>query len=333
MDVLRHLIERAQSVRKRILLPESGDLRTLQAARAIADQGIASVALLGDAAEVRGNAAKAGLDLSDLPVINPAGYPQFESFAETLYELRQAKGLTRPQAAELLHNPLYFGTMMVYRGEMDGMVAGAINTTGDVLRPALQIIKTGRGFKSVSGAFLISVPDCALGADGLFVFADCAVNINPDAATLAEIGVQAAHTAKNLIGLDPVVAFLSFSTKGSAKHELADKVIEAVRIARELDPSLPIDGELQADAALIEAVGRQKAPGSPVAGQANVLVFPDLQSGNIGYKLVERLAGAAAVGPVLQGLAKPVNDLSRGCQPSDIVNMAAITALQAVQAG
>jgi len=331
MDLLTQIKERAKTAKKRIILPESQDERTLRAARAVTDQKIAEVILIGERAAIDEKAKTLGMALSDIPTIAPLQDPSFEKYVETLYNLRKEKGLSKEQAYELLKNPLYFGTMKVYADEADGMVAGAINTTGDVLRPALQIIKTHPLFKSVSGAFLMMVPHCAFGHNGLFVFADCAVNINPDARTLAEIGIQAAYTARNLGGFEPVVGFLSFSTKGSAKHELVVKVVEAVAIAKTFDLTLQIDGELQLDAALVPVVGKQKAPNSPVAGKANVLVFPDLQSGNIGYKLVERLANAVAVGPILQGMAKPVNDLSRGCNVDDIVNMVAITAVQAIQ--
>ena len=328
MDFLRAIKETAVAAHRRILLPESHDQRILRAAREVMDQGIAKVTLLGDADQVNKQALNLGIDMSDVDVIAPAEDPKYPHYADTLFELRKDKGLTFHEAQELVKNPLYFGTMMVYGGDVDGMVAGSVNTTGDVLRPALQIIKTKQMFKTISGAFLIFVPDCVLGNRGLFVFADCAVNVNPDAQTLAEIGIQAAYTAKNLTRFDPIVSFLSFSTKGSAKHEMVDKVVAAVNIAKNLDPSLEIDGEFQVDAALIPEVGRLKAPGSPAAGRANVLIFPDLQAGNIGYKLVERLGKATAVGPILQGLAKPVNDLSRGCSVADIVNMVAITAVQ-----
>ncbi len=329
MDFLNVIKAKAISAQQRILLPESSDGRVLKAAREITDQRLAQITLIGDESQLRRQAAELGVGIADVEVISPLEYPKHDQYVETLYQLRKEKGLSLDGAREALNNPLYFGTMMVYSGDMDGMVAGSINTTGNVLRPALQIIKTERRYKAVSGAFLIFVPDCILGEHGLFVFADCAVNVNPDARTLAESGIQAGHTARNLANFEPVISFLSFSTKGSASHETVDKVREAVQIAREMEPALAIDGEFQADAALIPAVGRQKAPGSPVAGKANVLVFPDLQSGNIGYKLVERLAKAVAIGPILQGLAKPVNDLSRGCNSADIVNMVAITAVQA----
>ena len=329
MDFLDVIKAKARSAPRHILLPESDDRRVLQAANEVMKQGIARITLIGDAQHAQEKAATFGIDVSKFDFITPTTFPKTGYYREVLYDLRKNKLLTLEQAAELVKNPLYFGTMMVYCGDADGMVAGSLSATGDVLRPALQILKTKPGYKSVSGAFLIAVPNSTLGNNGLFVFADCAVNVNPDSQTLAEIGMQSAETARQLGGFTPVVSFLSFSTKGSAKHELVDKVSAAVKIAQTSDPKLALDGEFQADAALIEAVGRLKAPGSPVAGKANVLVFPDLQSGNIGYKLVERLANATAIGPILQGLAKPVNDLSRGCSVADIVNMVAITAVQA----
>ncbi len=331
MDFLSTIKEKAVSAGKHILLPESSDPRVLKAAREIMDQKIAKITLVGDEKQVKEKAENLGVNLSDMEMLSPPDYPKRALFVETLYNLRKDKGMTLPEAEQLLTNPLYFGTMMVYSGQSDGMVAGSLSTTGDVLRPALQIIKTAKMFKTVSGAFLMFVPGCNLGHHGLFVFADCAVNVNPDAPTLAEIAVQAAYTAKSLTNFSPGVSFLSFSTKGSARHEMVDKVVDAVKIAKDLHPSLEIDGEFQVDAALIEEVARLKAPGSSVAGRANVLIFPDLQSGNIGYKLVERLGGATAVGPILQGLAKPVNDLSRGCNVQDIVDMVAITSVQAMK--
>jgi phosphate acetyltransferase len=331
MDLLTTIKNKAKSTQQRILLPESSDIRVIQAAREITDQKVAKIALVGNQDEVAKKASEAKVDLTGIEIIDPAKCPQHDHYVQTLYEVRKAKGMTLEKAAELIKNPLYFGTLMVYNGDMDGMVAGSLSTTGDVLRPALQIIKTKKPFKTVSGAFLMSVPNCTLGNEGVFVFADCAVNIAPDAQTLAEIGIQAAHTAKALGNFEPVIGYLSFSTKGSAQHEWVDKVVEATKLAKGLDSSLEIDGEFQADAALIESVGRQKAPGSTVAGRANVLIFPDIQSGNIGYKLVQRLGNASATGPILQGLAKPVNDLSRGCNVNDIVNMVAITSVQASQ--
>lgn len=331
MDFLNAIKEKAKLAQKHILLPESGDVRVLKASEKILNQKLAQITLVGEEKQIFRQANDLGIDLSGVNIIFPMEDSNFNEYVGTLYDLRKNKGLTQNEAHELMKNPLYFGTMKVYSGDMDGMVAGSINTTGDVLRPALQIIKMKKSFTTVSGAFLIFVPNCDLGNRGLFVFADCAVNINPDAQTLAEIGLQTAYTTKNLTDMEPIISFLSFSTKGSAKHEMVDKVVEAVKIAKKLDPSLKIDGEFQVDAALIEAVGQQKAPNSSVAGKSNVLIFPDLQSGNIGYKLVERLGKAVAIGPILQGLAKPINDLSRGCNVEDIINMVAITSVQAIK--
>ena len=271
----------------------------------------------------------AGASLEGLEIIDPKTSDKCEEYAATLYELRKAKGMTPEQAAELVKDPMYYGVMMVKMGDADGLVSGAIHSTGDMLRPALQIIKSKPGIKTVSSCFLMECPNKAYGDDGVMVFADCAVNIDPDAEQLASIALGAADSARALAGIEPRVAMLSFSTKGSAKHDLVTKVQEATRIARELDPSLMLDGELQLDAAIVESVGQLKAPGSPVAGKANVLVFPGLEAGNIGYKLVQRLAGAEAYGPILQGIAKPCNDLSRGCSVDDIVATVAITAAQA----
>jgi phosphate acetyltransferase len=270
--------------------------------------------------------------IAQATVIDPVANPKKQVYANLLYELRKNKGMTLAEAEKLAENPLYLGCLLIKNGEADGEIAGARNTTGDVLRPALQIIKTRPGISVVSGAFLMFVKDKGYGKDGILVFADCAVMPNPTAQELAEIAVATADTARTLADIEPRVAMLSFSTKGSAKNELVDKVVEATKIARSLAPDLQIDGELQADAALVPSVGQSKAPGSTVAGQANVLVFPNLECGNIGYKLVQRLGGAEAIGPVLQGMAAPVNDLSRGCSADDIYKMVAICANQALGA-
>lgn len=328
MNLIQSIKDKACKKTATIVLPEGTEERTVQAAAIITREKIAKVILLGEKSQVEAIAQKTNTDLSGVTVINPTESEKFEAYAHDLYELRKNKGLSEEDAKNLAKNPLYFGALMVNKGDADGMVAGAQNTTGDVLRPALQIIKTEKGISSVSGSFIMVVPNCELGSDGLFVFADCAVNPNPTAEQLAEIAYLSAKTAKVLVGIEPKVGMLSFSTKGSAKHELVDKVVEATKIAQERYPDLEVDGELQADAAIVPKVGSSKAPGSKVAGQVNVLVFPDLQAGNIGYKLVQRLAKAEAIGPILQGMNKPVNDLSRGCSIDDIVNTVAITALQ-----
>ena len=327
MALIDKIKAKAKADVKRIVLPEGEEIRNVQAAVKIVEQGLAKLTLLGDPEKVKEVAAGASLD--GLTIINPKTSDKCAEYANTLYELRKAKGMTPEQAAELVKDPMYYGVMMVKMGDADGLVSGAIHSTGDMLRPALQIIKSKPGIKTVSSCFLMECPNKAYGDDGVMVFADCAVNIDPDAEQLASIALGAADSARALAGIEPRVAMLSFSTKGSAKHDLVTKVQEATRIAKELDPSLMLDGELQLDAAIVESVGQLKAPGSPVAGKANVLVFPGLEAGNIGYKLVQRLAGAEAYGPILQGIAKPCNDLSRGCSVDDIVATVAITAAQA----
>ena len=314
---------------KHIVLPEGSEARTVQAAAQVAQLGVAKVSLLGSEDAIRKTAAGQRVDIKGVGLIDPATSDLLERYTEAYYELRYHKGISRDQAREACLDPIVFGTMMVHLGDADGLVSGAEHSTAHTIRPALQIIKTAPGIRIVSSAFIMLVPDCTLGEDGMFVFADCAVTPNPTADELAAIACSSAETAMVLCGMTPRVAMLSFSTKGSAEHELVKKVQKATEIARQQAPGLQIDGELQADAALIAKVGQKKAPGSTVAGQANVLVFPDLQSGNIGYKLVERLAKASAIGPFLQGLKKPVNDLSRGCSVEDIVNVVAITAVQA----
>ncbi|HQH40937.1 MAG: phosphate acetyltransferase [Bacteroidales bacterium] len=330
MDLLEKITARAKQLGKRIVLPEGLEERTLKAADEVIKEGIAQVILIGNPAKVHAKANELGLThISKAQIVDPLNHPKKDAYIDLMVELRKNKGLTREEAAKLIEDPLYLGTLIIKSGDADGEVAGAMNATGDVLRPAFQYVKTLPGISVVSGAFLMILPDTKFGENGLMVFADCAVHPNPTARELAEIAVTTARTTRALAGFEPRVAMLSFSTKGSAKHELVDKVVEATRIAREMDPNLQIDGELQADAAIIESVGRSKAPGSPIAGKANVLIFPDLQSGNIAYKLVQRMAHAEAVGPVLQGMAAPINDLSRGCSVSDIVNVIAITANQA----
>lgn len=328
MQLVQKIKAAAQANVQRIVLPEGSEPRTVKAAAQITKEGLAQVILLGNKEEIEKVAKAEGADLSGVTMIDPVKSDKLAAYGKEYYEMRKSKGVTEEQALEQMKDPLYYSCMMVKMNEADGSVAGAINTTGDVLRPAFQIIKTAPGISVVSGAFFM-VLEHELMPEGLMVFADCAVNPNPDARQLAEIAVATSRTAKALAGLEPRVAMLSFSTKGSAEHELVTKVREATRIAKEIEPTLQIDGEMQADAAIVAKVGKQKAPNSHVAGQANVLVFPDLQAGNIGYKLVQRLANAEAVGPVLQGMARPINDLSRGCSVEDIVNVTAITAVLA----
>jgi len=322
--------ELAKKAKKTIVLPESGDVRTLTAARNILSEGFAAVILIGDSGEINKLAADNGLDLSGAQFVSPADCGKTGELADKLYELRKNKGMTPEQAKDLLLNDsLYFGAMMVKTGMADGMVAGAVRSTADVMGTALKVIKTAPGVSVVSTCFLMVMPDESYGHKGVYAFADCALNQNPSSEELASIAISTAQTFKTLTDAEPLVAMLSHSTKGSAKHADIDKVTEAVRFAREKAPELKLDGELQLDAAIIPAIGSKKAPDSGIAGKANVLVFPDLDAGNIGYKLVERLAGASAFGPITQGLAKPVNDLSRGCSADDIAGTVAITALQA----
>ena len=328
------IILRAQQNRQRIVLPESLEERTLTAAdHALAD-GLADIILIGNEQEIFALADKLGLKHVDkATIIDPANSPKTEEYAQLLFQLRQKKGMTIEEARRKVMDPLYFGCLIIKNGDADGQISGALSTTGDTLRPALQIIKCAPGVSCVSGAMLLITQAPEYGEDGVLVVGDVAVTPVPDAAQLAQIAVCTAQTAKSVAGFsDPRVAMLSFSTKGSAKHEVVDKVVEATRLAHELDPSLKLDGELQADAALVPSVGSKKAPGSDIAGKANVLVFPCLEVGNISYKLVQRLGHAEAIGPILQGIARPVNDLSRGCSVDDIYKMVAITACQAMDA-
>lgn len=331
MDLMKQIAERAKANKQRIVLPEGTEERTLQAAdRLLADE-VVNIILIGNPDEIKALAEKHGLkNIDKATIIDPANNPRKEIYANLLFELRKAKGMTMEKAMTLAENPLYLGTLIIKNGDADGEVAGARNTTGDVLRPALQIIKTVPGVSVVSGAFLMFVPKAEYGENGTMIFADCAVMPNPNAQELAQIAVSTARTARDIAGIEPRIAMLSFSTKGSAKHEMVDKVVEATRLAKEMAPDLAIDGELQADAAIVPSVGSSKAPGSAIAGHANTLVFPTLEVGNIAYKLVQRLAGAEAVGPILQGIAAPVNDLSRGCSVDDIYKMVSITANQAI---
>lgn len=333
MELIEQLIARAKANKQRIVLPEGTEERTLKAANQILTDGVADLIILGNVEEIHNLAKQWGLgNIDKATIIDPATSPKKEEYAELLAELRKKKGMTIEEARKKVLDPLYFGCMIIKSGDADGQLAGARNTTSNVLRPALQIIKTAPGINCVSGAMLLltHAPEC--GDNGVLVMGDVAVTPVPDANQLAQIAVCTAQTAKAVAGIDPRVAMLSFSTKGSAKHEVVDKVTEALSIAKKMAPELKIDGELQADAALVPSVGASKAPGSEIAGKANVLVVPSLEVGNIGYKLVQRLGHATAIGPILQGIARPVNDLSRGCSIDDVYMMVAITANQAIAA-
>lgn len=334
MALFDRLTKTAQENKQRIVLAEGTEPRTLTAANMIIRDGIADIILLGKPEEVKAKAAELSLsNIGKATIIDPTDTAFTEKYAQLFYELRKSKGITIEDARKTVLNPLYLGCLLIKNGDADGQVSGALHTTGDVLRAAFQVIKPKKGISVVSGAFLMMLPEGSpYGTDNILVFADCAVVPNPTAPELAQIAVSAAETAKCLAGIDPRVAILSFSTKGSAKHEMVDKVIEATKIAHEMDPTIKLDGELQADAAIVPSVGKSKAPNSEIAGTANVLVFPSLEVGNICYKLVQRLGGVQAVGPFLQGLAKPVNDLSRGCSAEDIYKTIIVTCNQSISA-
>ena len=328
MSFIDNIKARAKSDKKTIVLPETSDMRTLKAAHQVLAEGIANVVLIGNEAKIKETAE--GLDLSGAKIVDPESFEEMDAYIAKLVELRAKKGMTTEKATELLKGDgLFLGVMMVKQGMADGMVAGAIHATADVLRPCLQILKTAPNTKLVSAFFVMVVPNCEYGANGTFIFSDAGLNQNPNSEELAALAQSSAKSFKQLVQEEPIVAMLSHSTKGSAKHADVDKVVEATRIAKEEAPELKLDGEFQLDAAIVPSVGSSKAPGSDVAGKANVLVFPDLDAGNIGYKLTQRLAKAEAYGPITQGIARPVNDLSRGCSAEDIVGVVAITAVQA----
>ena len=333
MDLMQQLITRAKQNKQRIVLPEGTEERTLRAADLLLADGVAELVLIGNPDKIHELAKSLSLNnINKATIVDPVDHKKKQEYANLLLDLRRSKGMTEEQAFKLVEDPLYLGCLMIKAGDADGEIAGAENTTGNVLRPALQIIKTAPGIRCVSGAFLMFVQNEMYGHEGLLIFADCAVMPNPNAQELASIAVATGATARDIAGVTPRIAMLSFSTKGSAKHENVDKVVEATRLAKEMDPTLLIDGEMQADTAIVPRVAAQKAPGSDVAGSANILVFPNLEVGNIAYKLVQRLGKAEAIGPILQGMSAPVNDLSRGCSVYDIYNMVAITANQAIGA-
>ena len=327
-DIVGDIRRKASALKKRIVLPEGDEKRTLKAAAILKANGLCVPVLVGNADSVKKNAAAGGVDLAGIEVVDPATDAKTKEYAAQYFELRKHKGITEDEAAKTVADPMVFAVMMLHNDRVDGFLSGADHATADTVRPALHIIKPAPGVRTISSFFIMIFPKPELGDDGVLIMGDCAINIDPVPVKLAAIGISSARMAKVLCGIDPRIAFLSFSTNGSTEHELVNAVKEAVRIAKEKAPDLAIDGEMQADAALVPEIGQKKFPGSKVAGRANVLVFPDLQSGNIGYKLVQRLTGAEALGPIMQGFAKPVNDLSRGASVDDIVNMACVTALQ-----
>ena len=330
MELLDTIKLNARKHNMRIVLPEGYEERTIRAADIALDEQLAQIILIGDPSEIKSHSAKLGLkNIDKAMIVNPKSHQKKDHYIDMMVELRKAKGMTKEEAAGLIEDPLYLGVLMIKNGDADGEVSGADHATGDVLRPAFHYVKTAPGISVVSGAFIMILPDRSFGENGVIIFADGAVHPDPTDKELAEIAVATSHTARAIAGFEPRIAMLSFSTKGSAKHEMVDKVVNATKIAKEMAPELMIDGELQGDAALVEAIGQKKAPGSKIAGKANVLIFPNLDCGNIAYKLVQRLAHAEAIGPILQGMAAPINDLSRGCSVNDIVCMIAITANQA----
>ena len=329
MTFIENIKEKAKKYIKTIILPEAEDIRVLKATEQIIKEGFAKVILIGDTTQIKEDANKNNLNISDVEIINPKTSDNFEEYANSLYELRRAKGMTLEQAKELLLEPIYFGMMMVKNNDADGLVSGACHSTANTLRPALQILKTAPGTKLVSAFFLMVVPNCEYGENGAFVFGDCGLNEYPDPEALSEIAISSSKSFKQLVGKEPKVAMLSYSSYGSAHSPLTDKVVEATKLLKEKMPELIADGELQLDAAIIPEIAASKASGSPLKGEANTLIFPDLDAGNIGYKLVQRFAKAEAYGPLCQGIARPVNDLSRGCSAEDIAGVVAITAVQA----
>ena len=332
MSFIDEIKQRARNEIKTIILPEANDKRVLEAASKVTKQGFAKIVLIGDLEEIKENAEKFNIDINSIKIVDIKTSTKKEEYANNLYELRKNKGMTIEKARELISDPIYYGMMMLKDSneKVDGLVSGAIHSTADTLRPALQILKTAPGTKLVSAFFVMCVPDCKYGENGTFIFGDSGLNQNPTAEELSEIAISSAKSFKQLVEKEPKVAMLSYSTYGSAKSELTEKVINATKLVKEKNPELIVDGELQLDAAIVPEISKSKAPGSPVEGNANVLIFPDLNAGNIGYKLVQRLAKAEAYGPLCQGIAKPVNDLSRGCSADDIVGVVAITAIQAI---